>query len=314
MIYKKLLTIGGSLVLTAALTGGAIAQETTVTKTTTTTTKKEVVQNPDGSYSVIEYPVGKEVMVNLMPSGKMMNAKGMARVMRMDNETMVNLDLSGLDDSNYFVYAVDPMGKSTLLGPVSIENGMSKASFTTPMNQFMLVLSPTEGLTSIANDTSVVFRSSVPKGYAVVQNMTTTPTGDEKQAAESATVNSTYNVPLLGVSRFEKGETEIRVNFSDELQGLKGKAYIDNSKVGLTKIKMRFDDMKMAPKDKRFVLWASTPDGKYIKIGQVINAGKRQESEIRGETSLKDFGLFITVEETDVTQPAGTVYTSITRQ
>ena len=28
-------------------------------------TKKEVVVNPDGSYSVIEYPVGREVTVNL---------------------------------------------------------------------------------------------------------------------------------------------------------------------------------------------------------------------------------------------------------
>ena len=313
MIYKKLLTISGGLFLSVALTGVAAAQETTVTKTTTTTMKKEVVQNADGSYSVIEYPAGKEVMVELTPSGTMTNAKGMARVMRMDNETMVNLDLSGLSDSNYFVYAVDPMGKSTFLGPVTTENGVSKASFTTPMNQFMLVLSPTEGLTSIANDTPIAFRSAVPKGYAVVGNTTTTITGDEKQVADTRAVNSTYNVPLLGISSLEKGETEIRVDFSGDLQGLKGKAYLDNSKAGLTKIKMRFDDMKMAPKDKRFVLWASASDGKYTKIGQVINTGKRQEAEIRGETALKDFGLFITVEEADVIQPQGTVYTTFTR-
>lgn len=312
MIYKKLLTIGGCLVLSAALTGVAVAQDTTVKKTTTTIVKKEVVQNPDGSYSVIEYPVGKEVTVDLMPSGNVMNAKGMARVMRMDNETMVNLDLSGLDDSNYFVYAVDPMGKSTLLGPVTVENGMSKASFTTPLNQFMLVLSPTEGLTSIGNETPVVFRSAVPKGYAVVRNTPTTPTGDEKQVAGSVAVNSPYNVPLLGVSGLEKGETEIRVNFSGELQGLKGKAYLDTSKAGLTKIKMRFDDMKLAPKDKRFVLWASSPEGKFTKIGQVINNGNRQESEIRGETAMKDFGLFVTIEEADET-PRGTVYSTFSR-
>ncbi len=312
MIYKKLLTIGGCLVLSAALTGVAVAQDTTVKKTTTTIVKKEVVQNPDGSYSVIEYPVGKEVTVDLMPSGNVMNAKGMARVMRMDNETMVNLDLSGLDDSNYFVYAVDPMGKSTLLGPVTVENGMSKASFTTPLNQFMLVLSPTEGLTSIGNETPVMFRSAVPKGYAVVRNTPTIPTGDEKQVADSRAVSSPYNVPLLGVSGLEKGETEIRVNFSGELQGLKGKAYLDTNNPGLTKIKMRFDDMKMAPKDKRFVLWASSPEGKYTKIGQVINDGKRQESEIRGETAMKDFGLFVTIEEADET-PRGTVYSTFSR-
>jgi hypothetical protein len=280
----------------------------TTTKTTTTTMKTDVVQNADGTYSVIEYPVGKEVTVEFMPTDKMMTAKGMARVMRMDNETMVNLDLTGLDSSNYFVYAVDPMGKVSYLGPVTGADGMAKTSFKTPLNQFMLVLSPTEGLTTVATDTPVVFRSSVPKGYAVVQNRPTVPTGDDKQVATSRAVTSTYNVPLLGVSGFEKGETEVRINFSGDLQGLKRKAYIDNSKGEVTKIKMRFDDMKMAPKDKRFVLWASSADGKYTKLGQVINGGERQESEIRSETALKDFGLFVTMEDADVIQPTGSVY------
>jgi hypothetical protein len=176
------------------------------------------------------------------------------------------------------------------------------------MNQFMLVLSPNEGLTAINPTTPVVFRSSVPKGYAVVANRPSSNISDEKQIAGTRPVSSTYNVPLLGVSGFEKGETEIRVNFSGELSGLKGKAYLDNSKQGVTKIKMRFDDMKMAPKQKRYVLWAVSPTAEYTKIGQVINTGGRQESEIRGETALADFGLFVTLEDTDVLQPTGTVY------
>jgi hypothetical protein len=136
----------------------------------------------------------------------------------------------------------------------------------------------------------------------------TSPGSNEKQVAVTGAVNSTYDVPLLGVAALEKGETEIRVKFSGELAGLKGKAYLDNSNQGLTKIKMRFDDMKMAPKEKRFVLWAVSPDKQYTKIGQVINSGKRQESEIRGETALTDFGLFVTVEDADVLQPSGSVY------
>lgn len=309
MINKKLLTIGGALILTAGLTGATAAQ-TTKTTTTTTTLKQEVVQNPDGTYSVIEYPVGKEVTVELMPSGDMKSGKAMARVMRMDDETMINFDASGLDDSNYYVYAVDPAGKSTFLGPLTVENGVSQTSFKTPLNQFMLVLSPTENLTAIAKDTPVYFRSAVPKGYAVVANRATVPTGDDKQVAGSAAVTSTYNVPLLGIPSFEKGETEIRINFSGDLQGLKGKAYIDNSKPEVRKIKMRFDDMKLAPKNVRYVLWASAPTGEYTKLGQVINNGNRQESEIRSETALKDFGLFVTVEDKDVAQPTGSVYSS----
>ncbi|MCU1290360.1 MAG: hypothetical protein JWN60_2589 [Acidobacteria bacterium] len=314
MKSKNILKFSGGLVLTAALSTFAVAQDTTQkTTTTTTTTRTDVVQNADGSYTVIEYPVGKEVSVELTPS--MSGARGMARVMRMADGTKVYLDINGVtgDTRSFYAYAVDPSGMPTLLGPVMVENGLAKAEFTTPMNQFMLVLSPTQGLTAIDPATPVVFRSSVPKGFAVVANRPTTALSDEKQVANSQTVASTYEVPLLGVSTFEKGETEIRVNFSGELQGLKGKAYIDNSKQGVTKIKMRFDDMKLAPKQKRYVLWAVSPAKEYTKIGQIINAGNRQESEIRGETALADFGLFVTVEDTDVLQPTGTIYAPLGR-
>jgi hypothetical protein len=69
----------------------------------------------------------------------------------------------------------------------------------------------------------------------------------------------------------------------------------------------------MAPKDKRFILWASSADGKYTKLGQVVNTGERQESEIRSETSMTDFGLFVTLEDTDVAQPTGKIYSTFGR-
>ncbi len=312
MTKKKLFTIAGGLILSAALTG--VAQDTTTKTTTTKTTKKtEVVQNSDGTYSVIEYPVGKEVIVELTPSAGMNSARGSARVMRMGDSTNVNFDLSGVGDktSNFYAYAVDPNGAVTYLGPISSENGMAKGTFTTPLNQFMLVLSPNEGLTSIAGDAPIIFRSTVPKGYAVVNNrMSSVVGGDEKQVANTQAVASTYDVPLLGISGMEKGETEIRVKFAGELEGLKGKAYLDNSNQGLTKIKMRFDDMKLAPKQKRYVLWAVSPEKEYTKIGQIINNGDRAEAEIRGETALKDFGLLVTLEDKDVLQPSGRMYST----
>ena len=310
MKNKNILKFSGGLVLSVAFSSFAVAQDTTQKTTTTTTTKKtEVVQNDDGSYSVIEYPVGKEVTVELSPLS-MAGAKGSARVMRMEDGTKVYVDLNGVssDAKSFYAYAVDSSGIPTFLGPVMVENGLAKAEFSTPMNQFMLVLSPNEGLTAIDTTTPVVFRSTVPQGYAVVANRPSSSMSDEKQVAASVPVSSAYDVPLLGVSGFEKGETEIRIKFAGDLQGLKGKAYVDNSKKGLTKIKMRFDDMKMAPKQKRYVLWAVSADKEYTKIGQVINTGERQESEIRGETALTDFGLFVTVEEKDVLQPTGTIY------
>lgn len=310
MSIKSLWKLGSGLALSIAFSSFAMAQDTTTkTTTTTTTTKSEVVQNADGTYSVIEYPVGKEVTVQLTPYN-LQGASGTARVLRAADGTKIYLDLAGVtgDAKSYYAYAIDPKGVPTLLGPVMIENGIAKAEFTTPMNQFMVVLSPNEGVTSFSSDIPVTFRSAVPSGYAVVP-VATTSDGGGKQIATTTEVASTYEVPLLNVARFDKDkDKEIRINFSGDLQGLKGKAYLTPTKDGVTKVKMRFDDMKMAPKNARFVLWASSADGKYTKLGQVINNGDRQESEIRSETALADFGLFVTVENADVANPTSKVY------
>lgn len=298
----------GTLLILSAFSISAFAQET-VTKTTTTT-KKEVVQNPDGSWTVIEYPVNKEVVVQLTPGSTLQGATGTAKIVRGDSDTAINLALNGMasDVKTVYVYAVAPSGATSLLGPVEVANGVATHTFNTPLNQFMLVLSPTGDLSEIGTETAVAFRSSTPSGYAVIPRAITSSSGT-KQVASTEAVDSPYEVPLLNVPSFNNKTTEIRIAFDGELAGLKGKAYIEPKKGGATTVKMRFDDMKMAPKDKRFVLWASSGDGKYTKLGQVINSGKRQESEIRSETAMPDFGLLVTLEETDVEQPSGTTYT-----
>lgn len=295
----KITRLGALMVVLFA--GLAVIAQETVTKT-------EVIKNPDGTYTVIEYPVGKEVIVNLTPGQTLTGATGVAHVIRNADGTKVVLDLSSVPagSNSFYAYAVDPAGVPTYLGPVAVENGIAKAEFVTPMNQFMLVLSPTEGLKTI-DSTAVVFRSQVPTGYAVVPTKVTSADGT-KAIAVTDTVASTYDVPLLGVPSFGNDTTEIRIDFGGELAGLKGKAYIDAKKGGARQVKMRFDDMKLAPKEKRFVLWASAPDGSYTKLGQVINSGKRQESEIRSETALTDFGLFVTVEDKDVNNPTSKTY------
>ena len=300
MNRKFLLSIGG-LFLSVALTGVSYAQDTTTTATVTKT-----VQNADGTYTVIQYPVDKEVVVDLTPGANMTGSKGVARVMRMGDETTINLDLSGLpaDAPNYYVYAVDPTGAVTLLGPASIANGMSKVTYKTPMDKFMLVLSPNEGLSSIGSDTTVVFRSAVPKGYAVVNNNA----DGSRQMAGSQTVSSPYNVPLLGVPSFTSENTKLNIDLSPGFKGMRANTIIEKLKDGsVNKIKMHFHDIQTEP-NKRIVLWAVSADGKYTKIGQAISAADRHEAEILGETALKDFGLFVTLEDTDVNQPSSTIY------
>src|SRR5690349_14585051 len=115
---------------------GAVAQNNVATA-------KKVVVNPDGSYTVIEYPVGKEVVLDLTPTGTI-TGKGVVHVTRSANGTHLVFNMTGLpaDVSSYYAYAVDPTGAATLLGPITFNNGIAMADFTTPMNQFMVVLSP----------------------------------------------------------------------------------------------------------------------------------------------------------------------------
>jgi hypothetical protein len=116
---------------------------------------------------------------------------------------------------------------------------------------------------------------------------------------------------VLNVPSFGEKQREVKIKFGGDLSGLEGKAYLTR-KGGTTKVTMKFDDMNKVPKEKRFVLWASSPDGQYTKLGQVLNSGKKDEAEIKSETSLSDFGLFMTVEDGDVTMPTSKVYSTFT--
>ena len=115
---------------------------------------------------------------------------------------------------------------------------------------------------------------------------------------------------MLGFGKYKGKTSVLRLMFDGELKGLQAKAYL-KPVGGKTQIRMTFDDLQKAPLNKRFVLWASGPEG-YTKIGQVIHAGKKDTAEIRGESALTDFGLFLTVEDTDVDRPTSTMYRTFT--
>jgi hypothetical protein len=266
---------------------------------------KKVIVNSDGSYTVIEYPVGKEVVVNLTPAATLASAKGIARVIRSADGTKVYFDMSDLPATvtSYHAYAIDPTGAVTLLGPVTVTNGVAKAEFSTPLNQFMLAVSPMDSLTAIT-PTNTVFMSAIPTGYAIVPKRVS----ETRTAQVAGDVRFKYDVPLLNISTFPDTEREIKMKFDGALSGLEGKAYIDRED-GTTKIRMHFDDMKKVPKNTRFVLWTVSPTGEYTRIGQIVNSGRREEGEIKSETALTDFGLFVTAEDAEVTVPTSRTYT-----
>src|SRR5205807_10611386 len=87
--------------------------------------------------------------------------------------------------------------------------------------------------------------------------------------------------------------TGARVNFN-----------ITPRKDGPTEIIARFHQLKNAPAGQVYVLWAVSPDNKYVKLGQVVNTGGRNEAEIKSETTLADFGLLVTL-QSEAEMPAG---------
>jgi hypothetical protein len=317
---KRLLRLIGGSGMIFALAVISFAQDqskqTQQTQTTTTTQTTQAVQNPDGSWTVIEYPANKEVTLSFTPGANLSSAQGRAKVMRTGDQTTINLDLSGLPASatSLNLYAVDPKGMVTLLGPINISNGTATQTFTTPMNKFMLVLSPESNLASISPSTNIAFRSAVPQGFAVVPMSSSgerggAAVGERVSAAATPGTTPAYNAPMLGIPNWRHGtDTHMKVNFAGELTGSRANVFIEPRKDGATTIKMRFHELKDAPAGKRYVVWAVGPDKSLHRLGQVVNTGQRNEAQIQTETDLKDFGLLITTEDTaDVTQPKGAV-------
>ena len=313
---KHVLSVLGAVILTLALAAVALAQVTTTTVTKT-------VQNPDGTYTVIEYPAKKEIQINLTPVN-ITGATGVATILRDDDGTRIKLNLTSVpaDVTAMTLYAVDDKGVVTALGPVAISNGTGTYSGTTPLSsKFMLVASPEPALTAYDGNTKIFFRSGVPEGFAVIP-VTTNPSGEKVAAVAAPTTAPTtvvtapagtavvtqtsYPAPMLNIPAYKKGDdTKVKVEFAGALAGARANVFITPRKDGPTEVKMRFHELKEAPQGQSFILWAVSPDGKYVKLGQVANAPGRNEAEIKSETTLPDFGLLVTMEGAMGDIPAG---------
>ncbi|HJS22903.1 MAG TPA: hypothetical protein VJ751_00950 [Pyrinomonadaceae bacterium] len=330
---KHVLSVLGAVMLTLAIAAIALAQ------TTTTTVQKTAVQNPDGTFTIIEYPVKKEVTVNLTPIN-VTGAKGVATILRDDDGTRIKLNLTDVpaDMTALTLYAIDDKGAITALGPVAITNGTGTLAATTPLSRFMLVASPEPALTAYDPNTKVFFRSAVPEGFSVIpltsaegekvaattaptaKTTTTTTPGAVVKTPEGTTIvvpmtetKTTYSAPLLNIPAYEKGDdTKIKVDFSGALSGARANVFITPRKDGPTEVKMRFHELKEAPAGQKFILWAVSADNKFTKLGQIVNAPGRNEAEIKSETTLPDFGLVVTMESADADMPAGPAVGTIT--
>jgi hypothetical protein len=307
---KHVLSVLGAVMLTLAIATIALAQETT------TTVQKTVVQNPDGTYTIIEYPVKKEIKITLNPVNTA--GTGMATILRDDTGTRIKVNLTKIpaDVTALTLYAVDDTGAITALGPVAIANGTGELAVTTPLSKFMLVASPETALTAYDPNTKVFFRSAVPEGFTVIPVRSSAegekvaavaaPTTPTTVVTPSGAVATTYTAPLLGVPGFKKGDdTKIKVDFSGALEGARANVFIQPEKGGATKVNIRFHDLKEAPAGQKFIVWAVGADGAFQKLGEIVNTGGKNEAELKTETALADFGLVVTMESAIGDKPVG---------
>jgi len=303
-LMKKLII--GLLITAAVLMAAAAAVGQEASKTITVT---KTVQNADGTYTIIEYPVGKEVGVMLNPV-TLKEAHGTATILRDPSGTRIKLNLTGMpaDATAINVYAVDPTGATTLLGPVQIANGVGTLMATTPLDKFMIIASPDASLTSYGPDTAVMFRSAVPEGYAVVP-FTSHPVGEKVSATTTSdeVAGTPYTVPMLNIPAYKKGDdTKLKIDFSGELAGARANVFIEPHRNRTTDVRFRFHELKDAPAGKVYTVWGVSPDNQYFKIGQVVNLHGKNEAEVKAEVPFKDFGLLVTMENLgDVTTPIG---------
>ena len=325
---KQGLSVLAAVVLGLATAAFALGQETT-----TTTKVTKTVQNPDGTYTVIEYPAKKEVMINLNPVN-ITGAKGVATILRDDDGTRIKLNLTSIptDVTALNLYAVDDTGAVTPIGPVTISNGTGTLTSSVPLSKFMLIASPDGSLSTYGPSTAVVFSSAVPEGYTVIPvssargetvaavaapaNVTAAPatvTAAPAAVTAAAAPQGTYQVAMLNIPAYKKGDdTKIKVNFAGAMTGARANVFITPRKDGPTQVNVRFHDLKEAPADQKFILWAVTADNQYQKLGQVVNTGGKNEAEIKSETDFKDFGLLITMENAIGASPIGPVVGTIT--
>src|ERR1044071_1994859 len=323
---KQGLSVLGAAILTLALAAVGLAQTTTVTKT---------VQNPDGTYTIIEYPAKKEVTLALTPVN-VTGANGVATILRDDDGTRIKLNLTNVptDVSAMTLYALDDQGNVTALGPVAISNGTGTLTTTTPLSKFMLFASPESALTAYDANTKVYFRSAVPQGFTVIpmhregnekvaavgapvsataQTTTTTTPGAVVQSPGNTTVvipmtetKTTYSAPLLNIPAYKTGDdTKIKVDFTGALTGARANVFITPHKDGATDVKMRFHDLKEAPAGQKYIVWAVSPDNQFTKLGEILNTGGKNEAEVNSVVSYPDFGLIVTMENAVGAIPVG---------
>jgi outer membrane protein OmpA-like peptidoglycan-associated protein len=162
---------------------------------------------------------------------------------------------------------------------------------------------------------SVLFLALAACGAAVAQEPNPTSTPDTQQAQPNAVPMTQAgatadNVPLYkiqvvgreipAINYFHRsGSTKIGFQGTSLLPQAKGSAKVD-ARAGRTSIDASFEGMSPAngfgPEYLTYVLWAITPEGRPVNLGEVLPGGLKDKSQIDVTTNLQAFGLIVTAE------------------
>jgi len=95
------------------------------------------------------------------------------------------------------------------------------------------------------------------------------------------------------------GATKIAFEGTQLLPGAKGTAKVE-ARPGRTSIEASLEGLSPAngfgPEYLTYVLWAITPEGRPVNLGEVLPTGSKDKNEITVTTNLQAFGLIITAE------------------
>jgi outer membrane protein OmpA-like peptidoglycan-associated protein len=96
-----------------------------------------------------------------------------------------------------------------------------------------------------------------------------------------------------------QGSTHIGFEGTSLLPGAKGEAKVDAA-LGRTSINLRLEGLSPAngfgPEYLTYVLWAISPEGRPVNLGEVLPSGGKDKIDMTVTTNLQAFGLIVTAE------------------
>ncbi|MGA2048421.1 MAG: OmpA family protein [Terracidiphilus sp.] len=114
-----------------------------------------------------------------------------------------------------------------------------------------------------------------------------------------------YRIQVVGrdipaINYFHRnGSTKIGFQGTSLLPAVKGQAKVE-ARLGRTSIEANFEGLSPAngfgTEYLTYVLWAITPEGRPVNLGEVLPTGSKDKNQITVTTNLQSFGLIVTAE------------------